>query len=154
MLSVHSKRQRLSLFHDKMWSKHKWTKSLTVPLSLEDSSKRPRTYPLTQSDLTLWDFPVITGVPSAQGFLFQRFTQLTQSSSLLSDKETVPPTAAYHLTAVLGGGRRLALPLLTGRFLWNLNISQGSWKRGRRSGRQSCGGTYREEKTGAMKRPL
>lgn len=50
---------------------------LTMPLSLEDCPKRPRTYPLTKSDLTLWDFPVIAGVPSAQGFLFHRLTQLT-----------------------------------------------------------------------------
>lgn len=50
---------------------------LTVPLSFEDRPKRARTYPLTQSDLTLWDFPVIAGVPSAQGFLFHRLTRLT-----------------------------------------------------------------------------
>lgn len=55
------------------------TKYLTVPFSLEDRPKRPRTYPLTQSDLTLWDFPVIAGVPSAQGFLFHRLTQLMTS---------------------------------------------------------------------------
>lgn len=41
---------------------------ITVPLSLEDSSKRSRAYPLTQSNLTFRDFPVITGVPPPQGF--------------------------------------------------------------------------------------
>lgn len=53
---------------------------LTMPFSLEDSSKGSRTYPLTQSDLTLRDFPVVTGVPSPQGFLLHRtFNQHSQT---------------------------------------------------------------------------
>lgn len=45
---------------------------LTMPLSLEDSPKGSRAYPLTQSDLSFGDFPVVAGVPSPQGFLLHR----------------------------------------------------------------------------------
>lgn len=76
-------------------------KYLTVPLSLENCPKRSRTYPLTQSDLTLGDFPVIAGVPSAQGFLFRRSTQLTTNVLINVRQKNDVAEAAYHLTAVL-----------------------------------------------------
>lgn len=48
------------------------TSAPTMPLSLEDGSKGARADPLTQSDLTLGDLPVVTGVSSAQSFLSDR----------------------------------------------------------------------------------
>lgn len=40
-----------------------------MPLPFEDSPKGSRSYPLTKSYLTLWDLPVVTGVPPSQSFL-------------------------------------------------------------------------------------
>lgn len=98
---------------------------LTMPLSLEDGSKRSRAYPLPQSDLTLRYFPVITGVPPPQGFLFNS-THLAQIHIIAWQKNTIQ-TISHHLIAVLRRGRRLALPLLAWRLLWNLDIGQRAW---------------------------
>lgn len=115
-------------------------RSLTVPLSLEDSSKRSRAYPLTQSNLTFRDFPVITGVPPPQGFLSYR--TLDQHEHTMRRITTLASAdATHHLIAVLGRGGRFALPLRARRLLWDLDVGQRARQRGGRRGRQTCGRT-------------
>lgn len=74
---------------------------LTMPFSLEDGSKGSRTYPLTQSDLTLRDFPVVTGVPSPQGFLFTGHSVSTITQTMTFRKMPSSVSTSHHFIAVL-----------------------------------------------------
>lgn len=47
----------------------------TMPLSFVDCSKWSRSYPLSNCDLPIWYFPIITWISSTKGFLYI-FTQI------------------------------------------------------------------------------